>query len=169
MHSEDFDKLLSPYQGKMFRFARSILGRTEDAEDLIQDIFLKLWTRRSQLMEIQKLDPYLMQMVRNMALNRLNKKGNTWDSLDEIKTEIAVMNTVEQLERQDTEKMILNLIEALPIRQRTVFKLREVEHYEVEQIAELLETDINNIRVNLSIARKGLKKKYEELVKHETR
>ncbi len=167
MDKKDFNLKLLPYQAKMFRFARSLISPQEEAEDVVQDVYLKLWNNRQSLRKIQNLESYIMRAVKNTALNKLNKMGRIWEEL-EGSQDIQDFNTPETwTELNDTKKLIAMIVDRLPPRQRSIFRLREIEYYEIEAIAKLLELDPNNVKVNLSIARKKVKETFYKIVRHE--
>lgn len=159
-----FNQLLTPYREPMLRFAWSLIRNKEEAEDLVQDVYLKLWVKRSALSKVDNLEAYVMRAVKNETLNRLKRP-----LLNSTESEDGVLETNPQhlLEAADAEEILLRLIAQLPPVQKTVFQLRTFGHFEATQIASMLETDLNNIRVNLSIARKKLKKAFQEYMRDE--
>ena len=140
------------------RFALQILQDEEEAKDVLQDIFLKLWQKREDLVSIENVEAFAIRMTRNRCLDvirarrtvsvELVKKHNLRDE-DTLETD--------DLENSDSVGLVKRIIAGLPDLQRTVIQLRDIEQLEYEEIAEATEMNVNAIRVNLSRARKKVR------------
>ncbi|MBY0435566.1 MAG: sigma-70 family RNA polymerase sigma factor, partial [Cyclobacteriaceae bacterium] len=74
MDLETFQNLVFPVKNKLFRFAYRLLGSSDDAKDVVQEVFIKVWNGREQLNEIQNLEAWCMRITKNMSLDRLRQQ-----------------------------------------------------------------------------------------------
>ena len=84
MHSEEFKNNVLPLKGALYRFAKSLLANAQEAEDCVQEIFLKLWTRRASLSTIANLKAYTLQMMRNLCLDKLKSTKHTMLDVEQV-------------------------------------------------------------------------------------
>jgi len=161
MDSKEFKIRVLPLGNKLHRYAAGILKNVHEAEDIVQEIFLKLWNMRHMLNEIQNIDAFSFRMTRNLCLDRLRAAK---PSLIDEKLEIFLENSEatnsdpeNELIINDAVREVENLIERLPEQQRTAIHLRDVEGYSNEEIAEIMDIEVNAVRVNISRARKNVR------------
>jgi RNA polymerase sigma-70 factor (family 1) len=161
MDSKEFKIRVLPLGHKLHRYAAGILKDIHEAEDIVQDIFLKLWNLRQHIGEIQNIDAFAFRMTRNLCLDRIKAlKPTLMDERMEtvLKSRKALSDDPEHdLILRDTIAEVQRLIEQLPEQQRTAIHLRDVEGYSNEEIAEIMEIEVNAVRVNVSRARKSLR------------
>jgi RNA polymerase sigma-70 factor (ECF subfamily) len=150
---------------KLFRFANRLLNNIPEAEDVVQEVFIRLWDRRENLKQFRSLEAFSITITKNMCLDRLKSKSNKRDELTEQNEETDFFTPGMATELNDSYRQINKLINQLPEQQRMIIQLRDVEGYEFEEIAGMLDITENTIRVNLSRARKkireGMQKKYD--------
>ncbi len=169
MTRKEFETDILPLSRTLYRFAFRFLSSKEEAEDAVQDVFLKLWKMRDKLSEYDNIQAFTMTVTRNHCLDRLRKKKMEYfddTSTDDART--SDMNLEERMENMERFRIITDIISNLPENYRSVIQLRDIDGYEYEEIARKLNTDISNLRVILSRARKmvreKLKKKNYEMV-----
>jgi RNA polymerase sigma-70 factor (ECF subfamily) len=159
-----FEQQILPASGKMFRFARKILGDSEDAKDVVQDGLLRIWDQRVKLSEIENPEAWGMQVIKNLCLDRL--KGNVirQKAANRLKQQPHLLypTPYQQVETKSEMARLAALIEALPERYRMIIHLREVEEYSYKEIASIMEWTMAEVKVNLFRARQLLKKKLTE-------
>lgn len=155
-------KVLTENRAKYIRFADSILNSVQDAEDVVQDCYIKIIEQEQRL--IANPEAYMMQAVRNKCLDYLRK--NRPESLDDYERELPPMgaDVLYRLEHKDTLGRLQCLLQLLSEKQRTVFYLRDVEAYTLEEIAGLTGLSNEAVRANLSRARKQLRILYTQLL-----
>lgn len=158
MLARDFKTDVLPISNKLLRFARQILQDEEEAKDVIQDVFLKLWQKRGDLVKIENIEAFALRMTRNRCLDLIRArrtvsiegtkiyKGTQEDSSD-----------TDQLVNEEMAHLAKRIIAQLPDIQRTVIHLRDIEQLEYEEIAQATDLTVNTIRVNLSRARKKVR------------
>lgn len=139
----------------MYRLAQSILCDSMEAEDVVQDVFVKLWAKRNGLGECANLDAYILTVVRNACLDVLRRRKLRLDKQNEVLSgKEPHSDGVGVVEANDIKKAVEDIIRSLPLKQREIIHLRDVEGYAFEEIALVTESDEAAVRVNLSRARK---------------
>ncbi|MCE7040419.1 sigma-70 family RNA polymerase sigma factor [Dyadobacter sp. CY312] len=162
MDLQAFNQRILPVRGRLFRMAQLFLRSREEAEDAIQDVFLRLWSNRHQLETYQSVEALAVQMTRNICLDRLksHQKQKTSGEVDLSAFQADAASPYRELEISDNNLLIKRLINELPDQQKLVLHLRDVEEYTFEEIEEVTGMSVNNIRVILSRARQKLRANY---------
>ncbi len=162
MTTEEFrDKILTA-KDKMFRLAKRLLREPSDAEDALQEVFVKLWTKRHQLHEYNNIEAFAMSVTKNYCLDQLRAKKHNTLAIDQA-TSVCETRTPEKLsEMKDSSNYIQKAMDALPEQQKIIIQLRDIEGYSFEEMQDMLNISVNTIRVNLSRARKKIR---EQLIK----
>lgn len=153
-------KELSLIREKFIRFAMRMLSDKNDAEDVVQDFYEKIW-RKDLFAEVKNKEAFAMKMVRNACLDFLRKKQLTIvsDSNEPLQLEA---DPQQLLEVSEGYRLLDKILAGLSEKQRTVFHLRDIEGYELEKIAEVLEITNEAVRANLSRARKQIREAYQK-------
>lgn len=157
--SKDFNIQIASIKDKVFRFARKILDSHEDAQDVVQDLFVKLWQMRSELSRYDSLEAFSIRVTRNMCLDKLRHEKQKTQKLQVVYKNQTTADYTDHFEHKDASDIVKNMIQELPEKQRMIIHLRDVEEMDYEEIAEIMEIEINAVRVNLSRARKTIKEK----------
>lgn len=160
MSLEAFKIRVLPSKDKLYRFALKILGDPEEARDVVQEVFIKVWNKRDEMDRLENMEAWCMRLTRNLALDKLkSSKRKLTDSLDQ-NYEVSMGETAtpyRSTELNDTMKSIGKYIAALPDKQKHIIQLRDVEGYSYNEICEILEIDMNQVKVNLFRARKSVR------------
>jgi RNA polymerase sigma-70 factor (ECF subfamily) len=159
MTKEEFQAQVIPMGEKMYRIAFRLLGNSEAAKDVLQELYLKLWEKRSELHEMNNIDAFACTVLKNKCLDKLRLRKETVD-VEILKSFGNNPEATFDLSEGVTE--IRKLMQKLPDKQRIIMQMRDIECCTFEEIAELVETSVNNVRVQLCIARKWIK---DELIK----
>jgi len=158
MLAKDFKTEVLPMSSKLLRFALQILQDEEEAKDVLQDIFLKLWQKRDELEKVENLDAFAMRMTRNRCLDVIKSRRTvSMEGIKKINLADENWSDTDHLENADSVSLVKRIISELPDIQRTIIQLRDIEQLEYEEIAEATEMNVNAIRVNLSRARKKVR------------
>ena len=142
-----------PYSRKMFAVAYRFLQRADEAEDVVQDILVKLWQLRDNLPPDNKLGPYILALTRNLSIDRIRSRHVADE--EDFPAEEGIED--EWVENTDRLKLTLGLMKQLPDDQRKVLHLKVFEELSNEQIGNLLKLKPDNVRQLLSRARRKLK------------
>lgn len=130
----------------------------QEAEDIIQEILIKIWNNRSDLSNVRNLEAWGISMTRNYCIDVLRSKRKKTAPLEVVREKTDPSQLPDrQLESKDTFKQIENMIESLPIAQANVFRLRELENLSYQEIAEQLQISLDQVKVNLHRARKSIR------------
>jgi RNA polymerase sigma-70 factor (ECF subfamily) len=167
MTVEKFKSELLPKKNKLFRLALFLLKNREEAEDTVQEIYLKLWDMRDSLNKYSNMEAVMMTMTKNRCLDKLKTKREKFGSFNEEINKQPLINPMEQSIQKDMIKQVKELMERLPEQQKTILHLRDVEGYEYKEIKEITGFELNYIRVNLSRARKSIKESLLKLQENE--
>ena len=159
-----FKQLLLPLYPRLQRVALRLLGNAEDAEDMVQEVYMKLWSKRDALPDVKEVEAYCVTMTKNMCIDRLRMAEVEKEDMDEVPTMLAATDDVEaQVERRDAVEQVKQIIETLPEHQQQVITLRDMEDYSFEEIAEQTGLTAVNIRMLLSRARKTIRERLKKL------
>lgn len=151
--------MVLPFKDKLYRLAKRLLVSKEEAEDATQEILMKLWSKNNMMENYNNVESYAMMMTKNFCLDRLKSKqaGNLKLVHSNYRDDnVSLQN---QVEVSDSLSWIERIMQELPEQQKMVLQLRDVEQYEFEEIAELLDMTATAVRVALSRARKTVREK----------
>ncbi|MDR0994770.1 MAG: RNA polymerase sigma factor [Tannerella sp.] len=165
MELERFKTEVLPLRGKLVGFVGQLLDDPVEAEDVVQETFLKLWNLRGKLDAYRQVEALAFTVAKNQALDVL-KLRKTTVPLDALPLE-GGSSPAELLEAHDAVGCIRRLVEALPPLQRDIIRMKDIEGYETEEIAEITGSRPEAVRVNLSRARKKIKEQFLRLNKEE--
>ncbi|MFY1611609.1 RNA polymerase sigma factor [Macellibacteroides fermentans] len=160
MELETFKSTVLPLRDKLLKYSVKLTDDGADAEDIVQEAFLKLWYIRDRLDGYQSVEALSVQVVKNLCLDKLRSKR--MDRMPENSESIlADAVTPEQLlEQHDAAAIIGRLIQQLPTLQQCIIRMKDVEGYELSEIAQITGTQIESVRVNLSRARKKVREQF---------
>jgi RNA polymerase sigma factor (sigma-70 family) len=165
MESKEFKKMILPLGQPLYRFAAGLLKDSHEAEDVVQDIFLKLWSMREKIKEIKNINAFAYTLTRNVCLDKLKSKRIKY--YDETGPGIPepVVNDPDagsMVDMKDSADRVKVLIANLPEQQKAIIHMRDIDGYSYEEISEIMNMEINTIRVALSRARRYVR---ESLIK----
>lgn len=145
-----------PLKDKLFRFALRMTMQREEAEDIVQEVMIKLWNNRENWGNIENIESYAMTICRNLSLDHLRKRPMTVSSPAEQPEES--LNPYEQIYAQEQLRHIHALMAQLPDKQRACMHLRDFEGKNYKEIAEILGITEDQVKVNIFRARNFIKK-----------
>jgi RNA polymerase sigma-70 factor (ECF subfamily) len=165
MNAQQFKQEVVPLRENLLHVAKKMLENENDAKDLVQEVFLKLWYLRDTLYQYNSIPAFAVTMIKNLCIDRLRVRGRevALEQNDELRT--TQDNPYLQLERLNTEQLLKKIINSLPPLQKAIITMKEIDEYEVEEIAEITGTQADAIRVNLSRARKKVREEYIRLTR----
>jgi len=160
MTPQDFKILVFPLKNKLYRFSKRILDDPEEAKDIVQEVFIKLWKKGDGLMEYKSIEALAMVTTRNLCLDKLKAKKYPSESIDKLRNEVEETGYEQKQDLSDMVQKIHQIIKTLPELQRTVIQLRDIEGYDFDEISGILDINENAVRVNLSRARKKIREMF---------
>lgn len=153
----DFNNIWIPLTDRFYRVAYYLLESEEDAEDALQELYLKLWAARSGLSAVQNPSAYGISMLKNICIDRIRKRMvRKAEPLDKV-PHPEDAHTESRTDIKDTLRYLLQEMEKLPDKQRVVLRMRAVEGLEYEDIARRTGLSEVYIRVLVTMARKTLR------------
>ena len=159
MNLQEYTYRILPTKDKLYRFALRTTGNTAESEDIVQEVFLRIWEQRTSLKNLENPDAWCMRMVKNLAIDKLRAKRKQNVALDtELQTADRQVNPHQQAEIDDTIRHIETFIQRLPEKQRMVIQMRDIEGMTYKEIAFVLDIPIDQVKVNLHRARKQVRK-----------
>jgi RNA polymerase sigma-70 factor (ECF subfamily) len=163
MSQELFKAEILPIRHKLLLHAQKILQDEQESEDAVQEVLLKLWRLRENLSGYDNVAAFATAVTKNHCLDRLKVMRRTEPLDDSYYARAGTDNPYLQTERKNTELVIQSIIESLPPLQQAIIRMKDMEEYEVEEIAEITGTKPDAVRVNLSRARKKVREEFLKL------
>ncbi len=156
MNQKEFLDIVLPIKDNLYRLARRFLISNDEAQDAVQEVFLKLWKNKEAIKKYRSPEAFAYTMTKNYCLDRLKSKQAS--NLKLVHTNFENRTDLEQhIEAKDGVSLLFKLMETLPEQQKTILHLRDVEQLEFAEIAKITNTSQANVRVALSRARKKIK------------
>ena len=159
MKSSEFKLLVMPYSSRLYRMAFRLMNSREEAEDVVQEVYVKLWSMRGELSKYNSIEALCVRITRNLCLDQLRRRKVNHDAMkaEKLKEDSYPETPLENLEKKENAELLHTLISALPEPQRSLVHLRHLEGKEYEEIAEMVNMNVNAIRVSISRARKQMR------------
>ena len=157
MNQLEFVNLVQPFKNKVFRLARRLLISVEEAEDVTQEMLMRLWNKKENLEQYKSVEAFAMTMTKNYCLDQLKSKRASHLKIENREFNDNSINLENQVENEDTLNWVERILEQLPVQQKMIVQMRDIEDYDFEKIAEILEMNETAVRVALSRARKTLR------------
>jgi len=151
-----FEAIVDRYQGRLLGFCRQMLGSTEDAEDVLQEVFVNAY--RAMLADEREINlrPWLYRIARNRCLNHLRKPtADSQESMDMVPA-VEASSTAEKVHNREEFRQLLTDVGKLPETQRSALLLREMDAMSYEEIAQAMETSVPSVKSLLVRARISL-------------
>ncbi len=153
-----FQQRILPIKDKLYRLAFRLLQNVQEAEDVVQDSMIRIWNKRKEWDQWQSIEAYCMIAVRNSCLDRLRKQRlrpvgeeSAWNIGSKEK------DPEEKMMDKETMIQIRRCMSALPQNQQLVVHLREVEGLSYNEIAEILDMSMDQVKVNLFRGRNAIR------------
>ena len=140
---------------RMFRLACSILGQSDEAQDMMQDVAEKILRRHGNLKVVENIDAFITRSVQNACIDHIRKRRDTTPKIPELPDE-------RNSDRWSDRQLVHRSLARLPERQRIAIHLKDIEGYSSKEIAKIMETDEANVRTLLSRGRRALKEIIEK-------
>lgn len=153
-------ELYKLFHKRLLHFSRAITRSDEIAEEVVDDVFVKLWSRRSKISEIENITVYLYVAVKNQSLNSLSRKAKeliteSFNFLD-IEIEEAVGNPDELMITREMMERMQKTVDELPPRCKMIFKLVREDGLKYKEVSQILNISVNTIDVQMAIAVKRI-------------
>jgi RNA polymerase sigma-70 factor (family 1) len=155
-----FDEIFKKYHKKVYYFAFSYLKNKEEAEDIVQEVFMNLWKFRAQINDNFVFSRYLFKITYNATCKVFRKHSSDNKRLEEIFQNISLEDNSTRIdvEYNSLVEATNRFIDKLPPRQRNILRLNIEYRLSTEQIAEKLNISKKTIENYLAVARRSLRK-----------
>lgn len=150
-----------PLKNQMYRLALRITLSSQEAEDVVQDVIIRIWKMRDTLDRLDSLEAYAMRMTRNLAIDRQRMPVNQTETIDPA---MAVSHDDLTAEHDDRLDIIRQYMAQLPEKQRTAMQLRDFEGLSYREIADIMHISEDQVKVNIHRARLNIKNKVESTI-----
>lgn len=158
MNRAEYHRAVKEYSGRLHRFVQKSLRNSEDARDIVQDTYAKLWQNRKKV-EWEKAKAWLFKVAYNGLLNLIKTRNRV-----ELVEEFASLEPyMEEDHRLELKEIVDNCLDSLPPIQRSVLLLRDLEGYEYKEISEILNLNESQVKVYLFRARQKVKNQLKDL------
>ncbi len=157
--TQAYKQLFLLFYPSLVHFAASILKSKESAEEIVSDVFIKIWQKRQHLDKVENLSFYLFTAVKNRCINQFNDFKNRAEiDISDVATEFkSLYHDPEQtLISAENIKQIREAIQELPPRCRLIFKLVKEEGLKYKEVAELLQLSVKTVENQMSLAFKKI-------------
>ena len=145
MNTKDYNLSVEDYSGRVYRFAKKLLHDDEEAADIVQDSFLRLWENIGKV-EKEKVKSWLFTTAYRQALLRIKLKNRNTDQK-------ALKHLSYEMPNYDLKEVIQECLSELPEIQKSILMLRDYEGYDYKEIGEILELNESQVKVYLFRAR----------------
>jgi RNA polymerase sigma-70 factor (family 1) len=148
------------FNKRLIHFARVVTRSVDLAEEVVEDVFVKLWSNRQKIMEIDNLTVYLYVAVKNRSLNSISQKAREliqapFDDLD-IELGDMASDPYNLLVTSEMMQKMQQAVESLPPRCKMIFKLVREDGLRYKEVADILNISVNTIDVQMAIAIKKI-------------
>lgn len=156
-----FDSLYQMYSKRLYAYSLQFTKSHEEAEEIVQDVFIKLWNNRGQIKQDETLRSLLFIMAKHHLINSYRSKVNSWIYEDYIEyaNALSVDDTHHRLEYNEFMMRFKQIMETLPSTQQKVIKLSRLQQLSNKEIAEKLSLSEQTVKNQLSLGIKSLKEK----------
>lgn len=165
MDLEAFESRVLTFKNKLFRFALRFLGDEEEAKDIVQDVLIRVWNGRDQMDGVQNWEAWCMRITKNLSLDRIRSltRKQTRPIEESYNVRQEALTPHEATEVGESMEKISQMIASLPEKQRQIIHLRDVEGYSYQEICDILELDMSQVKVNLFRARNAVREKMTKI------
>lgn len=154
-----FEQLYDMFYSKMYATAFQYLKNKPLAEEVVSDIFCRIWKKRNELDQIKNFESYVFISVRNLSLNYIrNNSRNSNESLDEVSFHISdsVALPDEMMEAHELQEIISHSVESLPKKCKAIFKMIRFDGLKYKEVASELDISVNTVDTQMRIALKRI-------------
>ncbi|MFA5326496.1 MAG: RNA polymerase sigma-70 factor [Prolixibacteraceae bacterium] len=160
-----FDRVYELYSHKLFSFVFKILKNEAEADDIVQEVFVKIWESRDKLGDYRLLNSYIFTIAYNNSINLIRKRINNNKYLEQLKNSSIVQYSpasISEIEFNELNKQVENLIANLPDRQKQVYLLHREKGLTYPEIAEKLGISKNTVENHMVKALKYLRQNMDK-------
>ena len=155
---QSFEKIVEKYRDSLYWTAYNLVLDSEDARDVTQQAFLKIWKSLSEYDFARSFPGWAHKIAANCAIDLLRSRRDSEPLVDDVPAEHSTLD-----QRIDVHKIFSRIAPLLPQRQRIVLVLREIQGMEIAEISDLLQCTESTVRNLLSQAKDSFRKRTKEI------
>lgn len=169
---EAFREIVELYQPIAYKIAYFMLYNEEDAKDVVQETFIRIWKHRVKINSDRNFSTWLYRIVTNRSIDwlRTRKKRQQTIDVESVQYQLSDKNEDVLIDNQITNKDLVTLIQKLATdlspKQKMVFLLRDTEDLSIEEVTEITGLTIGSIKTNLYYARRKIRQQLEKLINY---
>lgn len=154
-----------PLKDILYRLALRITQKHEEAQDIVQDTLMRVWSKRDELGDIKSIEAWCLTICRNLALDRIKSHSNQNEPLEAVGMDAPDRDGTpyEQMLQRDRIELVRRMVNSLPEKQRSCMQLRDFEGRSYKEIAQILHISEDQVKVNIFRARQAIKTKYQQI------
>jgi len=152
-----YNHLFTRYYTRLCQYVYSLLMNKNDTEDVVQELFLLLWSHRKKIGIRENVSGYLFRMAKNMALNSIKSKANYQHHLESQKAISMTFYEDNKVETDEFRTALFDCIDRLPVRSKEVLVLHRIKGLKQKEIAEHLSISVKTIKNQLWMSLQRLK------------
>lgn len=158
-----FTVLFDHYERYVYAYGRKLTRSDEQAVEVVQDVFLKLWLNREKLSTVENFGAYLNRVAKNHALNVLRDIAQNARSIQALQLVSSELDdsTGRQLDYNETNRLLTEALDSLPPQQRLVYKLCHMEGLKYEAAAEQLQISPRTVQAHMGAALKAIREHFK--------
>jgi len=170
---DQYKEIIDRYQGKLFAYLYRLIGEKEEAEDLLQDVFIKAYKNLNSYDIERKFSSWIYRIAHNEAVNHIKRKSLKkfiyWDNITSTKDKMETSSAEESADnawiRKETNKEVGDAIKKLPLKYRQVLVLRYYSDKSYEEISEILGKPVNTVGTLIKRAKTKLSGELQDIDK----
>jgi RNA polymerase sigma-70 factor, ECF subfamily len=174
MDQERYGEIIERYQGKLFSYLYRLIGNRDEAQDLLQDVFIKAFRNLNSFDAERKFSSWIYRIAHNEAVNHIKRKSLkrfiSWEDVVSVKDKLVTSSTEEGADeswiRQEMQKEVSDAVDLLPLKYKQVLLLRYFSDKSYEEISEILGRPVNTVGTLINRAKKKLAEKLPDINKH---
>ena len=161
MDEEQFTEMFISIHFKLYRVAYKLLREKDQADDTVQEVYIKLWEKRMELNKLDNAESFAIAILKNACLDLLRKNKRNFSNEEYISNIPQADCSLMQMESRDELNYVARLIKKLPGQYRQVMELKHWGGYSDEEIEQITGMKAVHIRVALSRARKTIREQFK--------
>ena len=156
-----------PLKNRLFRLALRITLDRAEAEDVVQEVLIRVWDKRSEWKQLESVEAYCLTLARNLAIDRSRGAETRHVELtEEVEDKADAASPFDRLVNKERMTLVGQLVNELPEKQRIVLQLRDIEGESYRKIATVLNLTEEQVKVTLFRARQKVKQRFLEIEKY---
>ena len=163
IEAERFSRLYKLYKERVYQYAFLLTQSRFHAEDIVQEVFLKLWINRRQLDHIENFNAWLYTMARNKTLDRFRAISRERSGLKELQlqTNCCSCTTEEMIDKKENKKLLRLAVDSLSPQRKMIYQMIRISGWKREKVARALDISPNTVKCQMTTALKQIKEYLE--------